>query len=224
QALEARAEGVDEERDAIALALATLAEAGEYLVRREAAAALTKLGVEAPPVGEVEAGGTVETYSDLVRRARVERYVRLTTERGDVDLALACPEAPRTCLNFLQLANQGFFDGLTFHRVIPDFVVQAGDPRGDGIGGPGYAIRDEPNLLRYERGVLGMALSGPDTGGSQFFITLSAQPHLDATYTAFGRVAAGEEVLDAIEQGDAILTAVEIDAPGGHPLQPPRRP
>lgn len=224
RALAARAEAVEEERDAIALALATLAEAGEYLVRREAAAALERMGVEAPPVGEVEAGGDIDTYADRVRRARVERFVRLATDRGDIDLALACPQAPRTCLNFLQLANQGFYDGLTFHRVIPDFVVQAGDPRGDGNGGPGYAIRDEPNLLRYERGVVGMALSGPDTGGSQFFITLSPQPHLDAAYTAFGRVVAGEDALDDIEQGDAIRFAVEIDGPGGQPLQTPRGP
>lgn len=224
RALAARALAVEQERDAIALALATLAEAGEYLVRRSAAAALEELGVEAPPVGEVEAGGTVETYSDRVRRSRLARFVRLATDRGDLDLELACPQAPLTCLNFLQLANQGFYDGLAFHRVIPDFVVQAGDPRGDGLGGPGYAIRDEPNLLRYERGVVGMALSGPDTGGSQFFITLSPQPHLDADYTAFGRVAAGEEVLDAIEQGDRIRWAGEIDAPGGRPLDPSRVP
>lgn len=224
RALVARARAVEEERDAIALALATLAEAGEYLVRRAAAEGLEELGVEAPPVGEVEVGDTVDTYADRVRSSRVTRFVRLGTERGDVDLELACPEAPRTCLSFLQLANQGFYDGLTFHRVVPDFVVQAGDPRGDGSGGPGYTIRDEPNLLRYGRGVVGMALSGPDTGGSQFFITLSPQPHLDADYTAFGRVAAGEEVLDEIEQGDRIRYATEIDSPGGRPLDPARVP
>lgn len=114
-----------------------------------------------------------------------------------------------TCLNFLQLAGQGFYDGLVFHRVVPDFVVQGGDPRGDGVGGPGYSIRDEMNLLRYRRGVLGMALSGPDTGGSQFFITLSPQPHLDGGYTAFGEVVAGDGVLDRIVQGDRIVRVVE---------------
>ena len=116
-------------------------------------------------------------------------------------MRLACPQAPLTCLNFLQLAGQGFFDGLPFHRVVPDFVVQGGDPRGDGSGGPGYTIRDEINRLRYDRGAVGMALAGPDTGGSQFFITLSPQPHLDGGYTVFGEVVAGDEVLDQIRAG-----------------------
>jgi cyclophilin family peptidyl-prolyl cis-trans isomerase len=94
--------------------------------------------------------------------------------------------------------------------VVPDFVVQGGDPRGDGSGGPGYAIRDEINRLRYDRGALGMALSGPDTGGSQFFITLSPQPHLDGGYTVFGHVIAGDEVLDQIRLGDRIEKVVEV--------------
>jgi len=108
------------------------------------------------------------------------------------------------------LGIEGFFDGLPFHRVVPEFVVQGGDPRGDGTGGPGWEVRDEINLLRYARGTLGMALSGPDTGGSQFFVTLSPQPHLDGGYTAFGRVAAGLEVLDRIEQWDRIVRAREV--------------
>jgi cyclophilin family peptidyl-prolyl cis-trans isomerase len=103
---------------------------------------------------------------------------------------------------------------LAFHRVVPDFVVQSGDPRGDGWGGPGYAIRDEINRLRYERGVLGMALSGADTGGSQFFITLSPQPHLDGTYTAFGRVIGDDTVLDQIRQGDRIEEMTVVESAG----------
>jgi cyclophilin family peptidyl-prolyl cis-trans isomerase len=94
--------------------------------------------------------------------------------------------------------------------VVPDFVVQGGDPRGDGSGGPGYAIRDEINRLRYRRGAVGMALSGPDTGGSQFFVTLSSQPHLDGGYTLFGYVTAGEEVLDRLIQGDRIESVREV--------------
>jgi cyclophilin family peptidyl-prolyl cis-trans isomerase len=117
-----------------------------------------------------------------------------------------------TCLNFLQLAGQGFYDGLTFHRVVPDFVVQAGDPRGDGWGGPGYSIRDEPNLLPFEAGVLGMALSGPDTAGSQFFIALTPQPHLEGEYTAFGRVVKGQELLNLIVEGDQIVRISEAPA------------
>jgi cyclophilin family peptidyl-prolyl cis-trans isomerase len=115
-----------------------------------------------------------------------------------------------TCINFLNLAGQGFYDGLVFHRVVPDFVVQGGDPRGDGTGGPSYSIRDEINQLRYDRGVVGMALAGPDTGGSQFFLTLSPQPHLDGGYTAFGEVVSGGEVLDQIRLGDRIETIVEV--------------
>jgi cyclophilin family peptidyl-prolyl cis-trans isomerase len=109
--------------------------------------------------------------------------------------------------NFLMLTADGFYRATRFHRVVPNFVVQDGDPRGDGNGGPGYAIRDELNRLRYERGALGMALSGPDTGGSQYFITHSAQPHLDGGYTVFGRVSSGFSVLDAIIEGDRLIEA-----------------
>jgi cyclophilin family peptidyl-prolyl cis-trans isomerase len=116
--------------------------------------------------------------------------------------------APLTVYNFITLARTGRYDGLRFHRVVPNFVVQDGDPAGDGNGGPGYTIRDELNPMRYERGVVGMALSGPDTGGSQYFITLSPQPHLDGGYTVFGRVltADPEAALDEIVQGDRILS------------------
>jgi cyclophilin family peptidyl-prolyl cis-trans isomerase len=107
--------------------------------------------------------------------------------------------------NFVALARRGYFDGQRFHRVVPNFVVQAGDPRGDGNGGPGYAIRDELNPHRYERGTLGMALSGPNTGGSQWFVTHAAQPHLDGGYTVFGRLRQGGDVLDRIVQGDRIV-------------------
>ncbi|PYP23377.1 MAG: peptidyl-prolyl cis-trans isomerase, partial [Gemmatimonadetes bacterium] len=96
------------------------------------------------------------------------------------------------------------FDGSRWHRVVPNFVAQDGDPRGDGWGGPGFVLRDEVNPIRYDAGTMGMALSGPDTGGSQFFITHSAQPHLDGVYTVFGRVVSGLNVLGAIAQGDRI--------------------
>jgi cyclophilin family peptidyl-prolyl cis-trans isomerase len=104
----------------------------------------------------------------------------------------------------MALVRKGFYNGLRFHRVLGDFVAQAGDPRGDGSGGPGYSIRDELNDLPYLRGTIGMALSGPDTGGSQFFLTRSPQPHLDAKYTAFGRVVTGMDVVDKLQQGDTI--------------------
>ena len=108
--------------------------------------------------------------------------------------------------SFAALARKGFFDGTTIHRVVPDFVVQAGDPRGDGTGGPDYALRDELNPLPYVRGRVGMALSGPDTGGSQWFVTLSRQPHLDGAYTVFGEVIAGMDVVERIEQNDRLLS------------------
>jgi len=128
----------------------------------------------------------------------------MRTTEGVIVFELFDEDAPKTVSNFKQLAGQGFYDGLIFHRVVADFVIQGGDPRGDGFGGPGYDIRDEINRLRYRRGVVGMALAGPDTGGSQFFITLSEQPHLDGGYTAFGEVVSGDEVLDLIVPGDRI--------------------
>ena len=122
-----------------------------------------------------------------------------------MELELFAEAAPITVDNFVSLARRGYFDGRAWHRVVPNFVIQAGDPRGDGNGGPGYAIRDELNPHRYGRGTLGMALSGPNTGGSQFFVTHSAQPHLDGGYTVFGRLRSGGEVLDRIVQGDRIV-------------------
>jgi cyclophilin family peptidyl-prolyl cis-trans isomerase len=104
----------------------------------------------------------------------------------------------------MDLARKGFFNGLMFHRVVPNFVVQGGDPRSDGEGGPGYSIRDELNEQPFMRGTVGMALDGPDSGGSQFFITHGPQPHLDAKYTVFGRVVAGMDIVDQIERWDVI--------------------
>jgi cyclophilin family peptidyl-prolyl cis-trans isomerase/HEAT repeat protein len=125
-------------------------------------------------------------------------------DKGTIEIELAITDAPLTSANFMDLARKGFFNGIAIHRVVPDFVVQDGDPRGDGEGGPGYTIRDELNQLPYLRGTVGMALDWKDTGGSQFFITHSPQPHLDARYTTFGRVVNGIELVDRIEPGDVI--------------------
>ncbi|MGK2963469.1 MAG: peptidylprolyl isomerase [Gemmatimonadaceae bacterium] len=130
----------------------------------------------------------------------------ISTRHGDVVLELFGADAPLTVWNFMNLARTGYYEGTAFHRVVPNFVAQDGDPRGDGNGGPGYAIRDEMNPRRYERGALGMALSGPDTGGSQYFITHSPQPHLDGHYTVFGRVLNGYGALDSIIQGDPVVS------------------
>lgn len=146
-------------------------------------------------------------YADRVQEALATRQPQavVETERGTLVLDLLGSEAPITVYQFAQLARTGYFDGQRFHRVVPDFVVQGGDPRGDGNGGPGYAIRDEISTARYLRGTLGMALSGPDTGGSQFFVTLSPQPHLDGGYTVFGRLHSGGDILDRLVQGDRIV-------------------
>ena len=134
----------------------------------------------------------------------------LETERGAITVALHGADAPLTVASYLSLARRETFRGTRFHRVVPAFVVQGGDPRGDGSGGPGYAIRDEQNRRRYGRGVVGMALSGPNTGGSQHFITLTPQPHLDGHYTVFGHVIAGWAALDRIVQGDR-LASVRVE-------------
>jgi cyclophilin family peptidyl-prolyl cis-trans isomerase/HEAT repeat protein len=147
----------------------------------------------------------VRTYVVPALQRRTQRAT-IRTHRGDMVLELFGADAPITVWNFMNLARTGYYKGTGFHRVVPNFVAQDGDPRDDGNGGPGYAIRDEMNPRRYERGALGMALSGPDTGGSQYFITHSPQPHLDGHYTVFGRVLTGYDVLDRIVQGDRILS------------------
>lgn len=140
----------------------------------------------------------------------------LDTERGRIVVELDAEAAPLTVQTVLQLAQEGRYDGVAFHRVVPDFVIQGGDfERGDGYGGPGFAIRSEFTRIPFARGVIGMASAGKDTEGSQFFITHSPQPHLDGRYTAFGRVVQGMEVVDAIQAGDLIQRAsVQVRSPG----------
>ncbi|PWB69107.1 hypothetical protein C3F09_10600 [candidate division GN15 bacterium] len=128
----------------------------------------------------------------------------IATSRGDIEVELRFDLAPLTVLNFITLAKAGFYNGLVFHRVVPNFVIQGGDPHGDGSGGPGYYIRCEYSEEPYERGTVGIATSGKDTGGSQFFITLSPQPHLDGRYTVFGQVISGMENADKIVKRDVI--------------------
>jgi cyclophilin family peptidyl-prolyl cis-trans isomerase len=131
-------------------------------------------------------------------------HAYIETDKGTIEIELAVLDAPLTARNFATLARKGFFTGLTFHRVVGDFVIQGGDPRGDGEGGPGYTIRDEINQRPYLRGAVGMALDWRDTGGSQFFITHSPAPHLDGRYTVFGHVVTGMEVVDRIQPGDRV--------------------
>jgi peptidyl-prolyl cis-trans isomerase B (cyclophilin B) len=136
---------------------------------------------------------------------------KIETNRGDIVVELAAKEAPKTVNNFVFLAKAGYYDGVAFHRVINDFMIQGGDPTGTGRGGPGYKFEDETkgNPLRHTRGVISMANAGPNTNGSQFFITHGPQPHLDGKHTVFGKVTSGLDVVDAIKQGDKMVK-VEI--------------
>lgn len=135
----------------------------------------------------------------------------IETARGNIVIELYPQNAPKTVNNFVFLAKEGFYDGVLFHRVIKDFMVQGGDPTGTGRGGPGYKFEDETkgNPLKHGTGFLSMANAGPNTNGSQFFITHAPQPHLDGKHTVFGKVVEGQSVVDAIKQGDS-MTKVTI--------------
>jgi len=185
----------------------------DYLVRQHVAAAFG----EDVPAGwgaplPVLTGRGLADCAALVRRgeANPRPHVRLVTNRGNIDLELFADDAPLTVENFLALARRGYFNGQEWPRVVANFVIQGGDPRGDTNGGPGYAIRDEINRHPYVTGTLGMALSGPDTGGSQWFVTHSPQPHLDGTYTVFGGVTRGMDVANRIVPGDRIIRVEEV--------------
>ena len=142
----------------------------------------------------------------------------ITTNRGPIGVELFDADAPKTVANFVKLAGDGFYDGIIFHRIIPDFMIQGGDPTGTGMGGPGYKFEDEPNQHRIVKGVLAMANSGPNTNGSQFFIvTADACPWLDGLHTVFGRVTSGMELVDEIgstatDHQDRPLDEVRIES------------
>ena len=184
----------------------------DYLVRRLAASRLSEAAdAWGTGVGSIATGKTDAEYRDIVRRyllpsamGQPNPQVTVETDRGHLTIELLPVQAPLTVASFLALVDRHYFDGETWHRVVPNFVAQAGDPRGDGWGGPGTVLRDEINPLHYGAGSVGMALSGPDTGGSQFFITYSNQPHLDGTYTIFGRLSGDARALQSIAQGDRI--------------------
>ncbi|HEY0384796.1 MAG TPA: peptidylprolyl isomerase, partial [Pyrinomonadaceae bacterium] len=166
------------------------------------------------------------TATDYARAlSRLGKVVRasVNTDKGAFIIELLPEEAPLNVDNFVRLAQSGYFNNITFHRVVPNFVVQGGDPRGDGNGGPGYQIRCEINEVSFDRGVVGMALSGKDTGGSQWFITHSPQPHLDGGYTVFGRVREGMDVVDRLARGDVIrsINVTEIAPPASKPEKTP---
>ena len=134
------------------------------------------------------------------------KFALIKTNRGNIQLQLHDDKVPKTVANFEKLANDGFYNGLTFHRVLPDFMIQTGCPKGTGTGGPGYQFEDEfhEDLKHDGPGTLSMANAGPNTNGSQFFITHVATPHLDGKHSVFGKVLEGQEIVDTIEQGDTM--------------------
>lgn len=185
----------------------------DYLVRRWAQMNWPAAARRWGPAYPIATGRTLQDYRDLARRYVFGSYAAThphvvieVADRGSIELELLGPDAPLTVANFLGLVDRHYFDGNRWHRVVPNFVVQDGDRRGDGWGGPGGAIRDEINRVRYDVPVLGMALSGPDTGSGQWFINLSPQPHLDGVFTVFGRVTGSIGPLFRITQGDLIRT------------------
>lgn len=184
-----------------------------YVIRRWAEERWPALARRWGPAFPLAPARTLQDYRELVRRFVVapdsvrRPHVVLELERGTIEIELLGPEAPMTVANFLSLIDRGVLNGSRWHRVVPDFVVQDGDPRGDGWGAAGPPIRDEINRERYHLGTVGMALSGPDTGSSQWFITLGTHPHLDGTYTVFGRVVGTYASLIRITQGDVIRHA-----------------
>jgi peptidyl-prolyl cis-trans isomerase B (cyclophilin B) len=148
---------------------------------------------KSPPEMQIDPG---KTYKAVIE-----------TNRGVIELELYPQHAPKTVNNFVFLAKEGFYNDVSFHRVISNFMIQGGDPTGTGRGGPGYRFEDEVkgNPLKHETGVISMANAGPNTNGSQFFITHSPQPHLNGRHTVFGKAVSGQEVVNAIQQGDKML-------------------
>jgi cyclophilin family peptidyl-prolyl cis-trans isomerase/HEAT repeat protein len=203
------------------LARATLREAAKSdpsrVVRERAGAALKALGEDAPPPGPEAVVRPLLDYRLAMApydpaAAGAPLYTPrafVHTRRGAFEIHLNVVEAPLAVRSFIDLAQRGFFDGLTFHRVVPGFVIQGGDPRGDGNGGPGYTLRCEIGQKPYGRGVVGMALSGKDTGGSQFFVSHVPTPQLDGGYAVIGWVASGMDVVDQIRAGD-VIERIEI--------------
>jgi HEAT repeat protein len=194
--------------DAATPALTEALSDSDWAVRVRAAALLKQLDSSSDAALRIRPAPTGRPNSEYeiprLHAPSVSTQVFIDTDRGTIQIELAVVDAPFAVETFVTLARKGFYDGLTFHRVVPDFVIQGGDPRADGEGGPGFTIRDELSQRPYLRGVVGIALDWEDTGGSQFFITHSPQPHLDARYTVMGRVLSGMDVVDQIQPWDVM--------------------
>lgn len=193
------------------LAIMPSLDSNDHLIRRKAVIALKASGAGefSGRAGTVKTLNTTADYERALSRINTPVNAVVSTTKGSFTIRFIPEAAPLTVDNFIRLAKRGYFNGIVVHRVVPNFVIQDGDPRGDGNGGPGYQIRCEINEASYERGAVGMALSGKDTGGSQWFVTHSPQPHLDGGYTVFGNVVEGMNVVDAIVRGD-VIRSIEI--------------
>ena len=154
----------------------------------------------------------VQAQESQVERDPEALYAILESSRGTMEIELYHRVAPLTVTNFVNLSTRGFYDGLTFHRVVGDFMAQGGDPEGDGSGGPGYRFRDEIVLRHNDAGILSMANSGPDSNGSQFFITHQATPHLNGLHTVFGKVVEGRQLIWELRVGD-VIESISIEGP-----------
>lgn len=187
-------------------AIKSALDSSDYLVRRRAVALLKTNGAGdfSSRIGAVQTRNTAADYERAIARIGRRPTATITTARGSFVIEFLPEAAPLNVDNFIQLAKRGYFNNIKVHRVVANFVVQDGDPRGDGNGGPGYQIRCEINEQPYSRGAVGMALSGKDTGGSQWFVTHSPQPHLDGGYTVFANVIRGMEIIDDTARGDVI--------------------
>jgi cyclophilin family peptidyl-prolyl cis-trans isomerase len=179
-------------------------------IRTHAVELLSAIGqpATAPPDRAIYEANFDRTRRRLLMPPTGSRKAIITTRHGEIELELFGDDAVQTVASFVALAKKGRYDGLTFHRVVPNFVVQGGDPRGDGWGDAGYFIRSEFNRYRYETGYVGIAHDGKDTGGCQFFITHSPQPHLDGRYTIFARVTRGMETVYGIDQSDTFTVRI----------------
>lgn len=197
-------------------AIKTALNSQDYLIRRRAVALLkaNSAGDFSSRIGIVQTRNTTADYERAIDLMGKQINAVVTTDKGSFTIRLLPDEATLNVDNFIQLGKRRYFDGITVHRVVANFVIQDGDPRGDGNGGPGYQIRCEINEVPYARGAVGMALSGKDTGGSQWFVTHSPQPHLDGGYTVFGNVIAGMDTVDNIVRGDVIRSIVIKESPG----------
>ncbi len=183
---------------------------------------------ETPPSPEADEGEkkVEETKKEATEEAggptiddKALPQVTIQTSKGDIVIEMFEDDAPNTVANFINLAEKGFYNGLVFHRVIANFMIQGGDPQGTGSGGPGYRFADEFSQRKHKRGSLSMANSGPNTNGSQFFITHVPTSHLDGKHTVFGQVLKGQDVVDSIAKGDKMIE-VRVDRKRSHPYAP----